>query len=56
MTEAQWDYYSILDADWWLNGLQNFKPENEADLFIFLRWLLENIELDLVSHWKIKCV
>jgi hypothetical protein len=25
LTDAPWDYYKILDGEWWMNGLQNCK-------------------------------
>lgn len=28
MVDAPWDYYQLLDADWWTEALKNYKPRN----------------------------
>lgn len=27
--ESPWDYYHILDADWWINGIKTFHPTSQ---------------------------
>jgi hypothetical protein len=53
--DAPWDYYALLDCEWWLHGLQSNKFNNEQELSLFLKWIVVNIEQELTSHWKIKC-
>lgn len=55
MVDAPWDYYSMLDCEWWLQGLQTIRITNEQQFQQLLEWLVANIEQDLVSHWKIPC-
>ena len=45
MTDAPWDYFSLLDAEWWLGGLQEVKPDSESKLASFISWTALNIEL-----------
>jgi hypothetical protein len=55
MRDAPWDYYSLLDAEWWLQGLQSSKVASEQEEAEYLRWIVINIEHELIPHWKIKC-
>lgn len=56
MIEAPWDYYQLLDAEWWMKGLQAYKPKSKADLDKTFRWIWLNIDLELEAHWKISCL
>jgi hypothetical protein len=55
MREAPWDYYTLLDAEWWLEGLQRMRANSEEEERQYLQWLLINIEGELISHWKLPC-
>ena len=45
MTEAPWDYYSILDAEWWLQALRNYKASSDLQKYTnFIKWIAFNIE------------
>lgn len=53
ITDAPWDYYCILDADWWLKGLAEAKISTFEELESLLQWTAWNVELELVPHWKL---
>lgn len=55
MRDSPWDYYNLMDAEWWLQGLQTSKVSSKEEELQFLRWIVINIEQELIPHWKIKC-
>lgn len=54
--DAPWDYYHMLDADWWLSALKSFSPKSISELNEFIIWIGLNIEEELISNWKINAI
>ena len=45
MKDAPWDYFSLLDAEWWMKGLQSYKVQNKHDFDTLFTWIWLNIHL-----------
>ena len=44
MAEAPWDYYKLLDAEWWMAALQNHKTSSSSDLQELFCWVWLNLD------------
>lgn len=43
MNDAPWDYYSMLDCEWWLQGIQTIRIADQQQFHQLLEWLVANI-------------
>lgn len=54
--DEPWEHYFILDSDWWVQAIKNYKPKSIGDRDLLLWFINTNIEEDYCAHWRIECV
>lgn len=51
--DEPWEHYFILDSDWWVQAIKNYKPKSIGDRDLLLWFINTNIEEDYCAHWRI---
>jgi len=54
--DEPWEHYFILDSEWWTSALSKYQPKSLGDKILFIWFINNNIEEDLIAHWKINCI
>ena len=56
VSDSPWDYYQMLDAEWWVEALKIYSPTNQVEYRQFLWWIIFNNHHGLAPHWRLGCL